>query len=166
MEASSTRNGSDSRSSANRSNLDDSSSPFFLHHSDNPGLMLVSHTLTRDNYASWSRAMLIALLVKNKFGFVNGTINKLEGTDPSLLNSWTRNNNVVISWILNSVSKEISASVIFVDLASEIWNDLSDRFQQRNGPRIFQLRRGLMNLSQEQNSVSIYFTKLKLFGKN
>ncbi|KAL5849284.1 hypothetical protein ACOSQ4_007297 [Xanthoceras sorbifolium] len=78
MDASSTKNGSDSRFSANRSNLKDASSPFFLHHSDNSGLVLVSQTLTGDNYASWSRAMLIALSDKNKLGFVNGTLNKPE----------------------------------------------------------------------------------------
>ncbi|KAL5790526.1 hypothetical protein ACOSQ2_005414 [Xanthoceras sorbifolium] len=60
------KHGSDPRFSTNKSNLEDTSSPFFLHHSDNPGLVLVSQTLTRDNYASWSKSMLIALSVKNK----------------------------------------------------------------------------------------------------
>ena len=105
--------------------------------------------------------MLIALSMKNKLGFVDGSIVKLEGTDLNLLHSWTRNNNIVISWILNSVSKEISASKIFAYSTTEIWLDLKDRFQQRNGPRIFQLRRELMNLVQDQNFVSVYFTKLK-----
>ncbi|KAL5581465.1 hypothetical protein UlMin_013907 [Ulmus minor] len=105
--------------------------------------------------------MLIALSVKNKLGFIDGSITKPESNDLNLLNSWIRNNNVVISWILNSVSKEISASVIFSVSACEIWLDLKDRFQQRNGPRIFQLRRQLMNHVQDQNSVSFYFTKLK-----
>ena len=68
---------------------------------------------------------------------------------------------MVISWILNSVSKEISASIIYAHSAREIWIDLRDRFQQSNGPRNFQLRRELMNLSQDQQSVSVYFTKLK-----
>ncbi|KAA8542446.1 hypothetical protein F0562_023418 [Nyssa sinensis] len=105
--------------------------------------------------------MLIALSVKNKLGFVDGSIPEPQGTDNDLINSWIRNNNIVISWILNSVSKEISASIIFAASAREIWLDLRDRFQQRNGPRIFQLKRELMNLRQEQSSVSIYFTKLK-----
>ena len=105
--------------------------------------------------------MLIALSVKNKLGFVDGSILEPQGTDNNLLNPWIRNNNIVISWILNSVSKEISASIIFAASAREIWLDLRDRFQQKNGPRIFQLRRELMNLRQEQSSVSIYFTKLK-----
>ena len=83
--------------------------------------------------------MLIARLVKNKIGFIDGSILRPNGTDLALLNSWTRNNNIVMSWILNSVSKDISASILFSDSALEIWIDLRDRFQQSNGPRIFQL---------------------------
>ena len=67
----------------------------------------------------------------------------------------------MISWILNSVSKEISASVLFSEFASEIWNDLGDRFQQSNGLWVFQLRRELINHNQNQSSVRVYFTKLK-----
>ncbi|KAK2639868.1 hypothetical protein Ddye_027663 [Dipteronia dyeriana] len=151
-----------SNSSMSKSSIDDSSSPYFLHHSDNPGLILVPQPLTEDNYASWSRAMLIALSVKNKLGFIDGSIQKpSEGSDLIELTSWIRNNNIVISWILNSVSKEISASVIYSESAHEIWLDLKERFQQRNGPRIFQLRRDLMNNVQGQNSVSTYYRKLK-----
>lgn len=105
--------------------------------------------------------MTIALSIKNKLGFIDGSITKLEGTDPDLLNSWIRNNKMVISWILNSVSKEILASVIYATSAYEIWIDLKDRFQQKNGPLIFQLRRELMNLVRDQNDVNVYFTKLK-----
>lgn len=58
------------------------------------------------------------------------------------------------------MSKEISASIIFADTAQEIWLDLKDRFQQSNGPRIFQLRRELITHCQGQTSVSVYFKKL------
>ncbi|KAL5552847.1 hypothetical protein UlMin_040248 [Ulmus minor] len=149
-----------SKTSGGHSAIDDSSNPYFLHHSDSPGLVLVSQPLIGENYASWSCAMLIALSVKNKLGFIDGLIPKPAGTDPNL-SSWIRNNNIVISWIFNSVSKEISASIIFSDSAYEIWLDLKDRFQQSNGPRIFQLSRELMNHVQDQNSVSVYFTKIK-----
>lgn len=77
--------------------------------------------------------MTIALSVKNKFSFVDGSIVRPKGnTEP--LNSWIRNNNIVISWILNFVSKEISASVLYSESAQEIWDDLKERFQQGNGP--------------------------------
>ncbi|XP_073271547.1 uncharacterized protein [Primulina huaijiensis] len=138
---------------------EESMSPYYIHHSDSPGLVLVSQPLTGDNFTSWHRAMIIALSVKNKLGFVDGSIPKPD--DPALLNSWKRNNGIVTSWILNSVSKEISASIIFTDSALDIWQDLKERFQQSNGPRIFQLRRELINHRQGQMTVSTYFTKLK-----
>lgn len=120
---------SELRLSVNKSDIDDPSSPCFLHHSDSPGLILVSQQLTGDNYTSWSRAMTIALSVKNKLGFVDGTITKPKGINADLLNSWIRNNNIVISWILNCISKDISTSVIYATSAHEIWNDLKDRFR-------------------------------------
>ncbi|KAL5537488.1 hypothetical protein UlMin_045929 [Ulmus minor] len=120
-----------------RSAIEEPSNPYYLHHSDSPGQILVSQQLTGENYTSWSRAMLIALSVKNKLGFVDGSIAEPPSTDANLFNSWIRNNNMVISWILNSISKEISASVMFASSAGEIWLDLKDRFQQKNGPRIF-----------------------------
>ncbi|XP_073025091.1 uncharacterized protein [Primulina eburnea] len=135
--------------------IDDPMSLYFLHHSDNPGLTLVSQSLTGDNYASWSRAMRIALSVKNKLGFVDGTIVKPLEADTHLLGFWARNNNIMISWILNSVSKDISASILFSESAAAIWDDLKERFQQSDSPRIFQLKHDLVSLRQEQLSVSV-----------
>lgn len=105
--------------------------------------------------------MKIALFVKNKLGFIDGFIVKPAASDLNLVSAWTRNNNIVISWLLNSVSKDISASLLFAESALDIWNDLRDRFQQSNAPHIFQLLRELITLRQDQDSVSICFTKLK-----
>ncbi|KAJ1398678.1 Retrotransposon gag domain [Sesbania bispinosa] len=51
---------------------------------------------------------------------------------------------------------------MYSPLASEIWQDLRNRFQQKNGPRIFQLRKELMLLVQGHDSGNQYFTKLKV----
>ena len=109
-----------SGASNGNSAIDDPLSPYFLHHTDNPGLSLVSQLLTGENYASWSRAMMIALSMKNKLGFIDGSLPKPTSTDENLLSSWIRNNYVVISWILNSASKDILASIIFSESAVEI----------------------------------------------
>ncbi|KAE8655186.1 Endoglucanase 20 [Hibiscus syriacus] len=81
--------------------------------------------------------------------------NVLEPPDhssPELFNAWTRANNLVNSWILNSVSKDIAASLLYHTTAVEIWRDLVERFQQSNGPRFFQLKKRLHDLVQGQQS--------------
>ncbi|KAK4489381.1 hypothetical protein RD792_005190 [Penstemon davidsonii] len=140
---------------------EDPSNPFFLHPSDGPGLTLIQKPLLGDNYASWSRSMLLALNVKNKIGFVNGSITDPGIEDTDLQTAWSRNNDVVVSWILNSVSQDIHSSIMYTNSAKEIWDELRTRFQQNNGPRKLQLRRELANLHQENQPVNIYFTKLK-----
>ena len=52
----------------------DESHPFFLHHAESPGAMLISEVLIGENYCAWVRSMKNALIAKNKFGFVDGTI--------------------------------------------------------------------------------------------
>ncbi|XP_039007857.1 uncharacterized protein LOC120135700 [Hibiscus syriacus] len=95
-------------------------------------------------------------------GFVDGSV---VAPDPSLVeqfNAWTRANNLVYSWILNSVSKDIAASLLYHSTAAEILKDLGDRFQQSNGPRLFQLKKNLSNLVQGQMNISTYYTQLKI----
>ncbi|KAJ9555731.1 hypothetical protein OSB04_010345 [Centaurea solstitialis] len=135
--------------------------PFFLHHSDNTGLVLVSQPLNSENYSSWSRSMITALSVKNKIGFIDGSLVRPDGTNQQKLNAWIRNNHIVISWILNTLSKEISPSVMYRDTAKEMWEELKERFSQGSSPRIYEIRREIISLAQDQDSVSVYFTKLK-----
>ncbi|KAK8953942.1 hypothetical protein KSP39_PZI002030 [Platanthera zijinensis] len=110
--------------------LDDSLNPFFLHPSDNPGSVLVSQILKGDNYSSWNRAMKMALIGKNKFGFVDGSITSSADNDSLSILSWHHNNNIVSSWLLNLISKDIAANIIYVSSAAEIWSGLQERFQQ------------------------------------
>jgi hypothetical protein len=117
------------------------SNPYFTHHSDHPGLVLVSKPLNRDNYSTWKRAITLALNSKNKLGFVNDSIKALsEETDPKGYATWSRCNDMVHSWIVNALSLEISNSVIYYSTAHEVWEDLRERFSQSNAPRIFEIQ--------------------------
>lgn len=71
--------------------------------------------------------MIIAFSMKNKLSFIDGSLSRSKDTDDQL-NNWIHNNNIVISWILNLVSKEISASVIYSEQAHDLWIDLKERF--------------------------------------
>lgn len=91
--------------------------------------------------------MWIALTAKNKSGFVDG--------------SWSRSNNMVISWLLNSLSRDISESVLYYSTAKDIWAELEDRFGQSSGPRLFQLQKDLSDLVQGSSDIAAYYTKIK-----
>jgi len=139
----------------------DTTDPFYIHHTDHPGLVLVSKSLDGLNYLTRRRSMILALDGRNKLGFVDGSIPIPDSSDTTKLHMWKINDNIVASWILNSLTKEISASVIYSTSASNIWNDLEKRFNIKNGPRIFQLRKRLLNCVQGMDSINIYFTRFK-----
>ncbi|KAJ9551410.1 hypothetical protein OSB04_015455 [Centaurea solstitialis] len=151
--------GSQPTESPSQTDSSQSSDPFTIHHSDNPTAILVTPHLSGDNYGSWSRAMTMALRAKNTLGFVNGTIKK-----PSTKNEiaiWERCNDMVSSWLLNSVSPDIRTSIMYTEEASAIWADLDERFSQSNAPKIYQLKQSIATLKQDDLSVSVYFTRLK-----
>ncbi|KAF7140846.1 hypothetical protein RHSIM_Rhsim06G0180600 [Rhododendron simsii] len=77
------------------------------------------------------------------------------------LSQWERCNDLVGSWILNSVSTEIRTSILYVDTAREIWLDLPERFSQTNAPLVYQLKQSIFETKQDNMLVSAYFTKLK-----
>ncbi|XP_073268340.1 uncharacterized protein [Populus alba] len=73
---------------------DDSSSCYYLHPSDNPGALLVLEIFTGENYIAWSKSMTIALTVKNKIAFIDGSLVQPNTTNQSLRMAWLRSNNL------------------------------------------------------------------------
>ncbi|XP_057720207.1 uncharacterized protein LOC130934680 [Arachis stenosperma] len=121
--------------------------PYNLSLADQLGLLLVTQQLSKDNYHSWSRAIRKALNAKRKLGFITGSVPQLDPTtEPNKFENWQCVNDVVSTWILNSISKEIATSLVYTNSTTELWNDLKDRFQHGNSPRVFELKRNLMNL--------------------
>ena len=117
---------------------DDSSSCYYLHPSDNPGALLVSEIFTGENYIAWSRSMTIALTVKNKISFIDGSLMQPITNNESLRVAWLRSNNLVLSWLMNSIAKDIRSSLLYFTSAFDIWEELRIRYLRSDGPRVFQ----------------------------
>lgn len=49
---------------------------YYLHHSENPSLILVTPSLNINNFSSWSHAMEVTLISKNKLNFIDGTFHQ------------------------------------------------------------------------------------------
>ncbi|XP_020419536.1 uncharacterized protein LOC109949182 [Prunus persica] len=136
------------------------SDPLVLHHSDTPGLTLANAPLKGNNYGQWSRSVRLSLSAKNKLGLIDGSVKAPPSTDAKFP-MWQRCNDMVLSWLLHSIHPDIANSVLYSDTTAAVWNDLKDRFSQRNDSRIHQIRQEIVECRQGQQSVSIYYTKLK-----
>lgn len=68
---------------------------------------------------------------------------------------------MVISWLLNSVEKDIGQSLLYFHSAKELWGELENRFEQSNRKQLFQLHKELMSISQGTSSTDTYYTKIK-----
>ncbi|XP_076913187.1 uncharacterized protein LOC143571724 [Bidens hawaiensis] len=137
----------------------DSSNPLYIHPSDHPGMLLVSKLFDGSGFGAWKRAISIALSAKNKLCFINGEIQI--PTDPIQHQVWQRCNDMVISCLLNALSKDISDSVLYAQTAQQIWQELNDRYGKPNGAKMYQLQKSLCDISQGNNDIATYFTKLK-----
>nr|XP_023887900.1 uncharacterized protein LOC112000030 [Quercus suber] len=145
--------------------VEDISNPLFLHNAESPRAMLVPEPLIGENYHAWVRSMRKALVAKNKFGFVNGSITLSSPLikTPAAVDAWIRCDNMVGSWLMKAVSPQIRVSITYRDTALEIWNDLRDTHSQGNGPRVFQIQKDIASMCQGESSITNYFTQLKLF---
>ncbi|KAH0653965.1 hypothetical protein KY289_031643 [Solanum tuberosum] len=126
--------------------------PLFLHTIDNSGVLLSSIQLTgADNYSVWSRTMKIAILGRNKLGFIDGSCRK-EAYGPNLTNLWEMCNAIVLSWIMNCVSKELLGGIVYSTNATSVWKNLQERYDKVDGSRIFQLHKEIATITQVPRS--------------
>jgi hypothetical protein len=133
---------------------DDSSSCYYLHPSDNHSALLVFEIFIGENYIAWSRSISIALTVKNKIAFVDGSLVQPITTDHSLHVAWLRSNNLVLSWLMNSIAKDIRSSLLYFTTAFDIWEELRIRYLKSDGPRVFYLEKSLNSISQNSKSIT------------
>ncbi|CAN1820242.1 hypothetical protein LINPERHAP1_LOCUS29030 [Linum perenne] len=130
----------------------DQEHPYYIGTGDNPGLLLVNSALVgAADYFPWVRSLRMALMSKNKLGFI----------DP-LFSAWRRADVLVLGWILKAVSPEIAQSVLWLDSARDVWLDLQERFSRSNLVRINDLHDQISSFRQGPLSVSSYYTRFKV----
>ncbi|XP_062080653.1 uncharacterized protein LOC133785436 [Humulus lupulus] len=102
----------------------DSTSPYYLHPSDGPQITICSIVLRGENYNEWVRLMRNNFCVKNKLGFLNGTITKAkEGTQEASL--WVTVNSTLMGWVHNNLDPVRGKPVVnyYIELRN-IWDEL------------------------------------------
>ncbi|XP_060182525.1 uncharacterized protein LOC132612228 [Lycium barbarum] len=134
--------------------------PLYVHPSDVLGSSLVPVPFDGNGYSNWRRTILVALFVRNKLDFIKNISDRPPETSP-LARQWQRCNDLVVSWLINFLQKDIARSVEYSELAKDIWGELEEKYGQANGGRVFELKKELSHISQGPLDIASYFNKIK-----
>ncbi|KAL6215301.1 hypothetical protein ACLB2K_014732 [Fragaria x ananassa] len=137
-----------------------SNHPLYIHHCDQPGMILVSQSLMEDNYNQWSQSMKEALKIKNKSGLINGSNPKpVDNANEQL--QWERCDALVKTWLVAAMSNPIANSVSNCKTARAVWVELDERFRQTNIVQLFNIENSIHDCVQGSGTVTTFFTTLK-----
>jgi len=106
---------------------------------------------------------MTALSAKNKLEFVLGS-HPYPAKNHSTYAAWNRCNNMVVSWLVHFVSVLIGKSIIWMDSAVDVWNDIKTRYSQGNLSRISDLQMEVATFVRETNLSLITLLSSALFG--
>ncbi|XP_060210899.1 uncharacterized protein LOC132637898 [Lycium barbarum] len=134
--------------------------PLYVHPSDVLGNSLVSVPFDGTCYGSWKRNILVALSIGNKLDFIDAN-SQSPPEDSPLIRQWQRCNDLAVSWLTNSMTKEIARSVEYSVSARDIWAELEERYGQTDAAKVFELKKELAHISQGSLDVASYFNKIK-----
>lgn len=90
--------------------------------------------------------MLIFPSAKCNIGVINGTQARPPNTY-SLYDTWVICNNMVITWILNSLDKEIIEIVIHTETVELTWKEIEKCYGIPSRTKVFQLLKEISSIS-------------------
>ncbi|KZV35236.1 hypothetical protein F511_09469 [Dorcoceras hygrometricum] len=118
------------------------------------------HKLTGRNFISWSKSVMMYICGRGKDDFLTGFVPRHDAGDPKL-RLWKADNNMVMSWLINSTTPEIGENFLLYDTAKDIWDAAPEAYSCKdNSAELFAIETTLQPLCQGENTVTVYFTKL------
>ncbi|XP_074266125.1 uncharacterized protein LOC141588588 [Silene latifolia] len=129
--------------------------PLFLKTSDQPTVVLSSFLFEGHDFLGWKQEVFMSLASKNKDGFLDGTCVKPPITDKKF-KQWFRCDFMVTKWILNSLDKLVRENLKYVKSAEELWAELLERHGSANAIEIYQLKKDLNAVIQDNLSLLEY----------
>ena len=162
-------------SSSSPSQVNDLSARSFLNSQFNPTLnSAISIKLDRDNYSVWRSQVIPAINGHNLRGFINGTkqcppefvetVNS-EGVKERAHNfeydRWMREDQLLLSWLLSSLSTTILRSMTRITTSRGVWSALESRFAVNSKARVMPLKLQLQSTRKGNLSISDYVAKME-----
>ncbi|KAM2569134.1 hypothetical protein TB2_009277 [Malus domestica] len=128
---------------------------------NNPNQRLCSVLLNKFNYLPWLRAVSLTLGGRSKLGFINGNSEPPESTSQTY-DAWHTTDQLVMSWLLNSMEPKLSELFSYLESSLLLWEAVKDMYgNQNNSVRIFQLKKSVASLKQDDHSFVQHLGSMK-----
>nr|CAN65095.1 hypothetical protein VITISV_011639 [Vitis vinifera] len=130
------------------------------HQMETSHLPITTHKLNGQNYLQWSQSILMFIRGKEKDDYIIGA-SAAPKTTTSTYKKWIAENNMVMSWLVNSMTTDIGENFLSFDTAKEIWDIAKETFSDKeNTSEIIQIEGILHDLRQGNLTVTEYFNTL------
>ncbi|RVW73200.1 Retrovirus-related Pol polyprotein from transposon RE1 [Vitis vinifera] len=130
------------------------------HQMETSHLPITAHKLNGQNYLQWSQSILMFIRGKEKDDYITGASAAPE-TTASTYKKWIAENNMVMSWLVNSMTTDIGENFLSFDTTKEIWDIAKETFSDKeNTSEIIQIEDILHDLRQGNLMVTEYFNTL------
>ena len=133
----------------------------------------VMEKLSRTNYVLWRTQILPQLRGAGLYGYVDGTLTEpprllvtkdKEGKESTELNPlhpiWVREDQQVLGYLLNNLSKEVLIAVTTVTTTHALWVALG-MFSSQSLSRVNNIRTALINAQKGTQSVAAYYAHMR-----
>ncbi|GJW42003.1 putative RNA-directed DNA polymerase [Tanacetum coccineum] len=140
----------------------DAGNPLHVQNNDNSNSVIIPFKLLgTENYRIWSGAVKLALQVRNKYGFVDGScLKESYATSDVLSAQWDRCNAMVLTWIMNVVSQDVYMGLVYFENAAVVWKELKETYDKVDGSVVYNLLQKINSVKQGGSSVADYYHRL------
>lgn len=103
---------------------------------DSVSFQITGHKLNGNNYLQWSQSVLMYICGKGKDDYLTGEVVPPKAEDPKY-KTWKIENNMVMSWLVNSMTNEIGENFLLYGTAQEIWEAAREFYSAKKIPLRF-----------------------------
>lgn len=134
---------------------------------------ITGHKLNGNNYLQWSHSVMMFICRKGKDDYLNGVAAKPNKTDEKF-KVWNAENNMVMSWLINSMTNDIGENFLLYGTTKEIWDAAKETYSNNeNTLELFEVesvlhdfRQGELTVTQYFNTLNRYWQQLDLFEEH
>ncbi|KAL5567177.1 hypothetical protein UlMin_030341 [Ulmus minor] len=132
---------------------------------DSSHLPITGHKLNGKIFLQWSQSVMMFICGKGKDDYLTGVAVPPAKEDPKF-KRWKAENNMVMSWLINSMNNDIGENCLLYETANEIWDAAKETYSDNeNTTELFEIKGTLHDLRQGDLPVTVYFNLLTRYWR-